>query len=164
MIPALTEAPDAVVARWDALYDDQPGNSEVVGYHWTDQDRLPAIKANGLGGHPAVAEHEIPVVFAALSREAQERIYDQAGVSPERWLDDTVWDSRKFQEAFYENLSGVWVAWFGRSPEDSEEYGEVCLEVIVEGAYGLQMEDETFGFGLVLDAPIPWEDITICGE
>lgn len=135
------------------------------GYHWTSKSAAKKIMRQGLGTKNfGVEEHVAYPLFLDLPQKEQERIFDKFegnsfSSSNNAWVREVEKASKK---------AGYYMSWLATKPASTSSWGDVCIEVDMEGVeslgWGIMIDDFAFGYGVIMAKKIPPKYLRICGE
>lgn len=131
----------------DSLQNLNNGDEGVV-YHWLDRSYLKNVLKGGLKGVHNLHEHEPYVWFMDLNPKDQKRIWKQYPSLRGDGFHQAVTEALRA-----DNRTLVWVS---EDPYSASSFGDVCVEIRIEGIseWGVMYHDNAFGWGLLLDSPI----------
>ncbi len=130
------------------------------GYHRTDKASAERAMVRGLGTKNfAVEEHVAYPLFLDLPIKVQKRIYSEMNGPPFYSHKDPRFTNEVEKE--YKKMN-QYIVWFAQNPEVIRTYGDACLKIDLDKVDTAQfmISDVVFGWGVILDKPIPPEALS----
>lgn len=132
------------------------------GYHRTDEASADRAMVHGLGANDfAVEAHLAYPLFLDLPTKVKKRIYSEMNGPPfysridPRFTNEVEKEYRKMNQ---------YLVWFSQNSEVNRTYGEACLKIDLSKVKTAQfmISDDVFGWGVILDTPIPPQALSRC--